>query len=216
MNIAIDDLFQTQFMVQYSQYLPVFLFIVCFLEVVVPPIPGDTLLILGSSMSAVAGVPLVWLIISAFAGTYAASLVIYKLGSKLGTRILDSPRFAWLLDSATFIKIQRWFERYGYWTLMFSRLLPMARSGVALTAGIVNYPRAKTMMALALSVGVSVTLFVMLGRLLGERWIELYRIWHPRLNRIILISAGVVFTGFFSYMVFKLFRKKRPLNSEKR
>jgi membrane protein DedA with SNARE-associated domain len=122
---------------------------------------------------------------------------------------LDSPRYAWLLDTATFIKIQHWFERYGYWTLMFSRLLPAARSGVALAAGIVNYPRAKTMMALAVSVGISVTLFVIIGQLLGERWAELYRIWHPRLTRIVLIGAGLVCAGFLIYMLFKLFRKKR-------
>jgi membrane protein DedA with SNARE-associated domain len=209
MNLWFDDFFQTQFMVHYSQYMPVFIFIVCFLEVVLPPIPGDTLLIFGSSIGAAAGVHPVWLILGAFAGSYTASLFIYRCGSRLGTRILDSPRYAWLLDTDTFFKIQRWFERYGYWTLLFSRLLPVARSGVALAAGIVNYPRAKTMMTLAVSVGVSVTLFVIIGQLLGERWNELYRIWHSRLDRIVLIGVGLIFAGFIFYRFLKLFRTKQ-------
>jgi membrane protein DedA with SNARE-associated domain len=216
MDIWFNDLFQPHFMVRFGHYLPVFIFIVCFLEVVVPPIPGDTLLIFGSSIGVVTGVDPVWLVLSAFAGTYAASLLIYRIGAKMGMRIIGSPRYAWLLDTATFSKIKRWFERYGYWTLLVSRLLPIARSGVALTAGIVNFPPIKVMIALAVSVAVSATLFVSAGLLLGERWSELYRIWHSRWNRIVWIGGGLLLGGFLLYRFFKLSNAKRLANSRKK
>lgn len=176
---------------QYSQYILVMVLLFSFLEVVVPPIPGDTVLIIGSAVAGMTNINPVWVILCAFTGTFGASLLLYLLGVKLERKILVSPRYGWLLDSQTFQRIERWFERFGFWTLLLSRFLPVARSGVALAAGIVNYKKRVALTALAISVFLSATVFVLIGRFLGHRWQEVLEIWQFKL-RWILVGIGLL------------------------
>ncbi|HYH04139.1 MAG TPA: DedA family protein, partial [Bacillota bacterium] len=177
MEFWLNYIEQAQYLTKYSYLLILMVLVFSFLEVVVPPIPGDTVLVLGSSLAAAAGVAPVWLIISASVGTFGASLICYRLGNSLGEKLFELPRFSRLLDAEMFHKIKHWFERYGYWTLLISRMLPVARSGIVLAAGIVNFERRRALTALSLSIVISSTLFVMAGYLLGNRWRELYRLW---------------------------------------
>lgn len=180
------------FLVRYSQYILLIVLVFSFLEVVVPPIPGDTVLIVGSAIAGMANVNPVWVIMCAFIGTFGASFLLYSLGVKLEHKILASPRYSWLLDSRTFHRIERWFERFGFWTLLLSRFLPVARSGVALAAGIVNFRKRVALTALAVSVLLSSVVFVLIGRFLGLRWKEVLEIWHPRFQMILVWGGGLL------------------------
>lgn len=192
-------------LVRYSRYILVIVLVFSFLEVVVPPIPGDTVLIIGSAVAGMADFNPVWVILCAFAGTFSASWLLYGLGVKLEHEILASPRFSWLLDSKTFHQIERWFERFGFWTLLASRFLPVARPGVALAAGIVNFKRRVALTALALSVLLSSTFFVLIGFFLGQRWEEAFEIWRSRIRMIMI--CGVALMG--AMMVFGWWKKRR-------
>lgn len=176
---------------EYSRYLLLIILVVSFLEVVVPPIPGDTMLVVGSSIAGIAGINPLWVIICAFAGTFTASLFLYNLGHKLGHRLLVSPKYSWLLDTKTFLEINRWFQKYGYWTLFCSRFLPIARSGVVLTAGIVHFEKRRALSALSISIFLSSTVFVLAGRFVGQRWRDAYLVWGPKFQLILLISISL-------------------------
>ncbi len=176
---------------EYSQYLLLIILVFCFLEVVVPPIPGDTILVVGSSIAGIAGINPIWIIICAFAGTFTASLLLYNLGNKFEHKLLVSPKYSWLLDTKTFIEIEKWFKKYGYWTLLLSRFLPIARSGVVLAAGIVSFNKHRALIGLSLSILLSSTFFVLIGRFLGNRWKEAYLIWGPKLQLIFIASLGL-------------------------
>lgn len=204
----ITRLSEPDFLITYQEYLLVIILAVSFLEVVFPPIPGDTVLIIGSSISARAGIHPFLIIACAFIGTYSASLLLYKIGSGLEEKILESPRFSWWLDTKTFGKIKQWFERYGYWTLLLSRFLPIARSGVALSAGIVRYDRQRSVIALGLSVFLSSTGFVLIGRFIGLRWTEIYNLRNlsPAFFRLFPI---IFILGGGSWMIRRRRRQKR-------
>jgi membrane protein DedA with SNARE-associated domain len=189
----------------YSPYLLAIIFAFSFLEVVFPLIPGIIVLIIGSAVAAVVGINPVWVIISAFTGTFIASLLLYNLGRRLGYKVLALPRYSWLLDSKTFHRIEWWFERFGFWTLCVSRFLPVARPGIALAAGMVNLRKRLTLSALTISILLSTTVFVLFGRFLGDRWQAVLKIWHPRLQ-ILLYCGGGVLAGI---VIWLWWRKRR-------
>ncbi len=176
---------------EYGRYLLFIILVVSFLEVVVPPIPGDTMLVVGSSVAGIAGINPVWVIGCAFVGTFTASLFLYNLGHKLGHKLLVSPKYSWLLDTETFLEINKWFQKYGYWALLGSRFLPIARSGVILAAGIVNFEKRRALSALSISIFLSTTVFVLAGGFLGQRWKEAYLEWGPKFQTIFIISVGL-------------------------
>jgi membrane protein DedA with SNARE-associated domain len=180
---------QTEWLTRYAYGIILLVMIFSFLEVIIPLIPGYTVLVLGSSVAAAAGIAPVWLIISSSIGTWLASLICYNLGNRLGERLLEMPRFARLLDSQTFLKIKNWFGRYGDWVLLVSRLLPIARSGIVLAAGILKYEKRRAMTVLAVSIVVTAILYVTLGYWVGARWRELYRFWQTNYNLVLLLVA---------------------------
>ena len=187
----ITHLTNPEVLAEYDQYLLLIIIAFSFLEVVIPPIPGDTMLVVGSSIGGIAGINPVWLISGSFAGTFSASLFLYNLGNKFEHKLLVSSKYSWLLDTKTFLEIERWFKKYGYWTLVLSRFLPIARSGVVLAAGIVNFNRRRALIALSISILFSSTLFVLSGRFLGSRWKEAYLEWGPKFQLILLLSLGL-------------------------
>lgn len=176
---------------EYARYLPLIILIFSFLEVVVPPIPGDTMLIVGSSIAGLAGFNPVLIIISSFVGTFTASLLLYGLGNKFQHKLLVSKKYSWLLDTTTFLEIEKWFKKFGYWTLVLSRFLPIARSGVVLAAGIVNFNKQRTLFALSISISLSSAIFVLIGRFLGRYWKKAYLEWSPKFQLILLVSLGL-------------------------
>jgi membrane protein DedA with SNARE-associated domain len=179
----------SSWLINYSYGIVLLIMVFSFLEVVIPIIPGYTVLLAGSTVAAAADVAPLWLIIGSSAGTWLASLLCYNLGDHLGESLLEKNRFKRLLDPRMFVKIENWFARYGYGLLVVSRLLPIARSGIVLTAGIVRYERRRTMAALTLSILVTATLYVALGYWLGTRWRELERWWQPGYNLVLLLMA---------------------------
>jgi membrane protein DedA with SNARE-associated domain len=197
---------QTEWLTRYGYGIILLVMIFSFLEVVIPLIPGYTVLVLGSSVAAAAGIAPVWPIISSSVGTWFASLICYNLGNRLGERLLEMPRFARLLDSQTFFKIKRWFGRYGNWVLLVSRLLPIARSGIVLAAGILKYEKRRAMAALTVSIVFTATLYVIIGYWVGSRWRELYRFWQSSYNLFLLLA--VVGIGA-AWGLIKWYRKKR-------
>lgn len=176
-----------------SEYILLIIMALSFLEVVFPPVPGDTVLIIGSTVAATVGVHPLWSISSAILGTSLASLIMYQLGVKLGEKILTSPRFSWWLNTELFCKIEGWFQRYGYWTLLLSRFLPVARSGVAMAAGIVGFKRTKAISALLISICLSSTLLVGCGQLLSSFRQELYQLVRSKYLWLVFLPALLAF-----------------------
>lgn len=177
------------------EYLVIIVTFYCFLEVVFPPLPGDALLILSGSLSAYAGISPLWVIAGAYVGAFAASTLLYNLGQRMERRILHSPRFATLLDTKTFIKIEKVLNRYGIWLILASRFIPVIRSGIILAAGMVNLDKRQSLLAVSASILVSTSLFILGGRYLGKRWEALLTYWQDRLKLLLLLALLVVIIG---------------------
>jgi membrane protein DedA with SNARE-associated domain len=202
------------FIAKYNEYLLIIVFLYSFIEVLFPPIPGDALLILSGSVSGYAGFNPVWLLAVAFAGTFSASYLLYNLGFRMERRILHSPRFSGLLDTKTFLKIEKILYRSGLWLILFSRFVPVIRSGIILAAGMVSLDKRKSLTALALSIVGSTSLLILGGRYLGKRLELILRFWHSRF-RTILGAAVIILLAYLAIAkTIEFYRKKRDLRRE--
>lgn len=106
-------------------------------ENIFPPIPSEILLPL-AGFSAASGSFTVWEgILGATAGSVVGALGLYGLGAWLGRRRLYriAARLP-LVDIDDVAKTERWFHRFGYWTVLLGRMIPVFRSLISIPAGI--------------------------------------------------------------------------------
>lgn len=205
---------EPEFLTRYSEYLLIIIVIYSFLEVVFPPVPGDTLLILSGSLAGYMDINLVWIVISAFTGSFLGSVVLYKFGLRMEHRMLGSPKYSRILDSGAFTKIEKWLNRYGYWTLLISRFIPVCRSGIILVAGMVRLDEFKSLISVGVSIIITSTLLVTSGRFIGRRWEDIYQIWDTHFRGILMVLAGLIIFCFFLAGVRKYLARKRETRKD--
>jgi membrane protein DedA with SNARE-associated domain len=84
-----------------------------------------------------------WLLLAAFCGALGnllGSLLAYYVGA-WGGRPLVLRYGRYLLISHHELDLaDRWFNRYGNWTVFFSRLLPVVRTFISVPAGVARMP----------------------------------------------------------------------------
>lgn len=201
-----------EFLARYRNYLVLTVFLYSFFEVIFPPIPGDSLLILSGSISGLSGVNPMAIIISASLGTFASSVLLYLLGARMEKALLHSSKYSQILDSKMFHKLEKWFQRFGFWTILLSRFIPVVRSGIILAAGMVNMDKVKSFLTVGVSIIISTTIFVMSGRFLGRNWRKVPEFWHDRIKIIFMVVLCLIVLYLIWNQFCKLLRsqKRKP------
>jgi membrane-associated protein len=128
-------------------WLSVLLFAIIFAEtglVVMPFLPGDSLLFAIGALAAIEGSPLslpaiiILLIIAAILG----DAVNYAIGYRVGPKVFTSETSR-LLNKEHLVRTQRFYEKYGAKTIIIARFMPIVRTFAPFVAGIgqMRYPR---------------------------------------------------------------------------
>lgn len=121
---------------QYGPWIYAILFFIVFAEtgfVVVPFLPGDSLLFVAGALAAIGDMALMPLMLSLSLAAVLGNSLNYVIGRWFGHRIL-----AWnsrLLNRAALEKTHAFFEVHGGKTLVISRFLPLLRTFAPFVAG---------------------------------------------------------------------------------
>ena len=170
-----------------SQYGYIAIFALLMLGIVGPLIPDETILVLSGIAAHEGRLELGATVAVAYAGSLCGISVSYTLGR---TGAIYALRKIAILDrwiGKHLPHVERWFEKYGKWTLFFGYFIAGLRHFTAVGAGIAKLP-VRIFAPYAYAGGlIWVVCFVAIGYYLGESW----RIIGPRLNRGALIGAGV-------------------------
>ena len=165
------------------------------LENVFPPIPSEVILTFGGFMTQRPDMNLtvVGVITVSTVGSVSGAVILYFVG-----RLLDVSRLEKIIDRYGHIlrltrediyKADAWFDKYGIWTVLFCRLIPLIRSLISVPAGMsnMNFP----LFIIFTSIGTVVwnTILVTLGASVGENWHEIVKYMDVFSNVIYVLLA---------------------------
>ena len=179
-----------------------------FAENIFPPIPSEVILPL-AGFTAAGGAfsphaALVW----ATVGSIVGALALYGLGAWLGRhrmyRLADRMP---LVDMEDVAKTERWFIRYGYWTVFLGRMVPVFRSLISIPAGLGKMNLVTFGLWTTLGSGIWNAILIYLGYVLGDNW-EKATEYADTYSNVIYVVLLLIILGFLVFFIRRAVREK--------
>lgn len=184
-----------EFITNYGVWIYGILFLIIFVEtglVVMPFLPGDSLLFAAGALAASTGAMDPWVLIPLlFLAAVLGDTLNYHIGQYIGPRVFEiESRF---INKKHLHATQKFFEKHGGKTIIFARFVPFARTFAPFVAGAgsMNYKYFLTYNVVGAAIWISS--FVILGYLFGNMPIVKDNFTHLIFGIIILsILPGVI------------------------
>lgn len=192
-------------------YVVVFAIIFCETGLVVTPfLPGDSLLFALGALAATDGSPLdvtllmVLMIIAAILG----DAVNYAVGYYLGPKVFSS-QSSWLLNKKHLERAHDFYERWGSWTIVLCRFVPIVRTFGPFVAGIGKMQYRTFAIYNVFGAVLWVVSLTMAGYLFGN--------WAPVKKNFSLVIIGIVIVSVLpmAFGVWSEWRRAKVLASSK-
>jgi len=210
------DKFLGVFIQQYGAWVYAVLFLIVFAEtglVVLPFLPGDSLLFIGGAFAATGQMSLVGLLVLLILASVTGNTVNYLVGRAIGpavfnTHIRGLERF---LDRAALQKTHGFYERHGGKTIVLARFIPVVRTFAPFVAGVSQMSMRRFQLFNFTGALLWVLLLVLAGYFFGNiPFIRQY------LNVIVLVGAGAAIVPVVLGGVWKMLRKNSRADSMRR
>lgn len=178
-----------------------------FVENLIPPIPGDTITVVGAFLAGTGRLGFGGVFISTTLGSLAGFIALFSIGTVLGRRYFLEKDYR-LFRAGKIIRAEAWFIKYGYFLVAINRFIPGVRSAVSLAAGLSGLrPHLVALLALV-SCAAWNGIWISLGFFLGTRWevVEArLSAAMTRYNLAVAIVGGLLILGF---ILVRFFRKR--------
>ena len=180
-----------------------FLFLSSLAENLFPPMPGDTVLLLGAVLVGKGKLAFGPVYASTTAGSVLGFMLCYAAGFKWGIRLFQR-RSAGTFSESNLRRVRMWFDAYGYGVLAVNRFLAGFRAVVAFAAGIVRMDARPVFLFALVSCLLWNGILIAAGIKVGEHWSVVVQNY----QRVMfgLLCLAVLIGWFKSYR-----KKERPL-----
>jgi len=159
-----------------------------FVENVVPPIPGDTVTVLGGYLAATGRLSFAGVVGATTLGSFAGFMLMFFLGKALGRKFfLERDRR--LFSREKLVAVTGWFARFGYGVVLGNRFLSGARSVISLCAGISGLHTGGVALLCLASCLVWNVILISAGYTVGENW-EAVLALLKKYNALVLCLLG--------------------------
>lgn len=183
-------------------YLAVFLLLVaCGMGL---PLPEEVTLVASGYVAYIDGTNWGWMVLVCLLAILMGDLVTYYIGHHYGMRVFRSSFFRSLLTEAHLAKVRHWYQKYGAWTVFFSRFVAGIRFCSYFTAGTMHVPLLTFCIMDLMGGFVSVPISVWAGHYFGHN-IGRGLFWVKRFNRTLALAAILV--GLF-VLLYRLRRRR--------
>lgn len=142
---------------------------VSYLENLVPPIWGDTVVVVCGSLVGLGTLAFGPTLALATAGGSLGFLTVFAVGRRLGGAVEDPARLRWI-PRGPVARAERWLERWGYAVVAANRFLSGGRSVIGLLAGASDLRWGPTALWATVSALAWSALLVGGGAALGAQW----------------------------------------------
>lgn len=161
----------TDMMEQFG-YLGIFLMMM--IENLFPPIPSEVILPFGGFMTTYTNLSVVGVVITATTGSVIGAIILYGIGMLIDVSRLEKivDRFGHILriKKEDIYKADAWFAKYGYWTVLFCRMVPLIRSLISIPAGMSKMTFWLFLLFTMMGTVAWNVILVSIGAILGESW----------------------------------------------
>lgn len=144
------------------------------LENVFPPIPSEVILTLGGFMTTYTDLTIPGVIVAATVGSVVGAIILYGIGYLLNVEKLEKIIERWghilRLNKDDIRNANAWFEKYGYWTVVFCRMIPLIRSLISIPAGMSKMKFHLFLLFTTIGTLIWNIILVSVGAAVGESW----------------------------------------------
>lgn len=190
---------------QYGVWVYLVLFLIVFAEtglVVLPFLPGDSLLFIAGAFGATGSLDPVLLGALLIVAAITGNSVNYTIGRYIGPRVFSmNLRF---LDRGALMRTHAFYEKHGGKTIVMSRFIPVVRTFAPFVAGVADMPLSRFQLFNVLGALLWVVSLVAAGYFFGN--IPLVK---EHLNTIVLIGLAAAIVPVVGAALFKLLRARR-------
>jgi membrane protein DedA with SNARE-associated domain len=181
------------------------LFVSAFVENVFPPVPGDTVTLIGAYFVGTGHLNYFGVLVSTTAGSVVGFMALFLVAFWLEWGVMEKYNFKWI--KRTHIeRVQEWFRKYGYRVILINRFLSGVRSVISITAGLSKLRISAVFLLSFLSALVWNGLIIAAGAFIGDNWQDIERSL-KLYNQIIIIGLSIVAVAYLVY--FFIYKKKR-------
>lgn len=178
------------------------------LENLFPPIPSEIVLPFGGFLTTYTNITVWGVVIAATIGSLLGAVILYWIGTLLDVDRLERIIKRWgriaRIKVEDVHKADAWFDKYGYWTVLIGRMVPVVRSLISIPAGMSNMRFGLFMLFTVIGTLIWNSILITVGVILGESW-------HDITSFMDLYSDIVYFflAVIFAILLYLYFRKKR-------
>lgn len=158
-----------EFVAANGAWIYALLFLIVFVEtglVVMPLLPGDSLLFAAGAIAATGGMDPVLLCGLLFVAAVLGDTVNYHVGNYIGPKVFEHEnRF---IKRAYLLKTRDFFEKHGGKTIIIARFMPIIRTFAPFVAGVGSMPYRRFLSYNVVGAALWVVSFVLLGYFFGN------------------------------------------------
>jgi membrane protein DedA with SNARE-associated domain len=178
------------------------------LENVFPPIPSEVILPFAGFMTTMTPLTIAGVVIISTTGSVLGAVILYGTGLLVDVNRLEKMVDRW----GIIIRIKKddihraaaWFEKYGYWTVLFCRMMPLVRSLISIPAGMARMEFWLFLLFTMIGTAAWNVILITAGAALGESWTDILQ-FMSTYAAITYITVGI---GVFLFIILFI-RKKR-------
>ncbi len=172
------------------------LLLAAYMENVVPPIPGDSVVIFGAYLVGLGKIEFLPSLMITTIGSVTGFMTFYAIGRYGGREYFENKKFKWF-DKNRMDKVEDWIQKKGLWIILTNRFLAGTRSVVSIFAGFARLGWIKVTVLAFISSLVWNGMLITAGYYAGKNWsyvesmLQNYNIFISVII-VLAISAGVI------------------------
>ncbi|MCH7818675.1 MAG: DedA family protein [Candidatus Marinimicrobia bacterium] len=172
------------------------LLLAAYMENVVPPIPGDSVVIFGAYLVGLGKIEFLPSLMITTIGSVTGFMTFYAIGRYGGREYFENKKFKWF-DKERMNKVEDWIQKKGLLIILTNRFLAGTRSVVSIFAGFARLGWIKVTVLAFISSLVWNGMLITAGYYAGKNWsyvesmLQNYNIFISVII-VLAISAGVI------------------------
>ncbi len=176
------------------------------------PVPDETLVVTFGGLTA-EGHFVFWIaLLMTFLGSMTGMILSYTLGRVVGTPLLH--KFGkWIFITPSRLETtERWFARYGNWSVLFGYFVPGLRQLTSYLSGVYRLPIHVYLIYASIGAAIWCSVFMALGATVGHHWRKMAYFVHHHVWRIALVVIVLLLIGVIVYLFIRQFKFKKMVN----